>query len=154
RSHIGLQTGLLASKFGLSPAQIDEAFRIALSNSDAVNLAGVHIHVGSQTPDAQPFARAFAEMWLFLLDLHRKPGHRLSHIHLGRGLLVDYRPDTPMADDIGERERQMLSARLDPREVLKAAVEEAVTPESRAMFDELTIVLEPGRRIIGDAGLL
>src|SRR5438128_769634 len=47
RSHIGLQTGLLSSKFGLSPAQIDEAFNRALAAQDAIDLSGVHIHVGS-----------------------------------------------------------------------------------------------------------
>ncbi len=154
RSHIGLQTGLLSSKFGLSPSQIEEAFRLALSNSDSINLAGVHIHVGSQTPDAQPFARAFREMWLFLVDLYKKTGHRLSHINIGGGFPVDYLPETPMADSIGERERQMLSAELDARAVLKAALDEAVTEENRDLFEGLTIVMEPGRRIIGDAGLL
>jgi diaminopimelate decarboxylase len=154
RSHIGLQTGLLSSKFGLSPSQIEEAFRVALNNTDSINLAGVHIHVGSQTPDAQPFARAFAEMWLFLVDLYKKTGHRLSHINIGGGFPVDYLPETPMADSIGERERQMLSAELDARAVLKAALDEAVTDENRDLFEGLTIVLEPGRRIIGDAGLL
>ncbi|HJQ22510.1 MAG TPA: diaminopimelate decarboxylase [Blastocatellia bacterium] len=154
RSHIGLQTGLLSSKFGLSPAQIEEAFRIALANHDAINLAGAHIHVGSQTPDPQPFARAFAEMWLFLLDLYRKTGHRLSHINIGGGLPVNYLQDTPMAESIGERERQMLSATLDPGEVMRAAINEAVTGSERALFEELTIVMEPGRRIVADTGLL
>ena len=154
RSHIGLQTGLLSSKFGLSPSQIEEAFRLALSNGDSINLVGVHIHVGSQTPDAQPFARAFQEMWLFLVDLYKKTGHRLSHINIGGGFPVDYLPETPMADSIGERERQMLSAKLDARAVLKAALDEAVTGENRDLFEGLTIVIEPGRRIIGDAGLL
>jgi diaminopimelate decarboxylase len=154
RSHIGLQTGLLSSKFGLSPSQIEEAFRLALSHSDWINLAGVHIHVGSQTPDPQPFARAFAEMWLFLVDLYKKTGHRLTHINIGGGFPVDYLPETPMAESIGESERQMLSAELDTRAVLKAALDEAVTEENRDLFEGLTIVLEPGRRIIGDAGLL
>jgi diaminopimelate decarboxylase len=154
RSHIGLQTGLLSSKFGLSPAQIEDAFRFALDNRDALNLAGAHIHVGSQTPDPQPFARAFAEMWSFLLDLYRKTGHRLTHINIGGGLPVNYLQDTPMADRIGEREREMLSATLDPGEVMRAAIREAVTDDDRALFDELTIVMEPGRRIVADTGLL
>jgi diaminopimelate decarboxylase len=154
RSHIGLQTGLLSSKFGLSPSQIEEAFSRSLAARDAINLAGVHIHVGSQTPDAQPFARAFAEMWLFLVDLHKKTGHRLSHINIGGGLPVDYLPATPMSDSIGERERQMLSAELDPTDVLRAALDEAITEESKHLLEGLTIVLEPGRRIIGNAGLL
>jgi diaminopimelate decarboxylase len=154
RSHIGLQTGLLSSKFGLSPSQIEEGFTRALNASDAINLAGVHIHVGSQTPDPQPFARAFAEMWLFLIDLYKKTGHRLSHINIGGGLPVDYLPPTPMADDIGERERQMLSAELDPAQVLRAALDEALEAGQADLLEDLTIVLEPGRRIIGDTGLI
>jgi diaminopimelate decarboxylase len=154
RSHIGLQTGLLSSKFGLSPSQIDEAFRLALSSSDAVNLAGVHIHVGSQTPDPHPFARAFAEMWAFFVDLYKKTGHRMSHINIGGGLPVDYLPETPMAGQIGEREREMLSADLEPATVLKEALAEAVKEDDRGLLEGLTIVFEPGRRIIGDTGLL
>jgi len=154
RSHIGLQTGLLSSKFGLSPSQIDEAFKRALDAKDAINLAGVHIHVGSQTPDSQPFSRAFAEMWSFLTDLYKKTGHRLTHINIGGGLPVNYLPGTQMAEDIDEHEREMLSATLDPREVLKSALQESGIEDEARLLESLTIVMEPGRRIIGDAGLL
>jgi diaminopimelate decarboxylase len=154
RSHIGLQTGLLSSKFGLSPSQIEEAFKRALAARDAINLAGVHIHVGSQTPDAHPFALAFAEMWKFLAALHKKTGHRLGHINIGGGLPVNYLSDTPMAQDIEERERQMLRAELDPQLVLRAALAEARVEDDAGLLDGLTIVFEPGRRIAGDAGLL
>jgi D-ornithine/D-lysine decarboxylase len=154
RSHIGLQTGLLSSKFGLSPSQIDEAFKVALEAKDEINLAGVHIHVGSQTPDSQPFALAFAEMWTFLVGLHKRTGHRLSHINIGGGLPVNYLADTPMAQNIEERERQMLRAELDPQQVLKAALTEARVEDDAGLLEGLTIVFEPGRRIVGDTGLL
>jgi diaminopimelate decarboxylase len=154
RSHIGLQTGLLSSKFGLSPSQIDEAFKRALGAQDAINLAGVHIHVGSQTPDSQPFALAFGEMWTFLVGLHKRTGHRLGHINIGGGLPVNYLSDTPMAQDIEERERQMLRAELDPQQVLKAALAEARVEDEAGLLEGLTIVFEPGRRIVGDTGLL
>lgn len=154
RSHIGLQTGLLSSKFGLSPSQIEEAFKRALEAKDAINLAGVHIHVGSQTPDSHPFARAFAEMWTFLISLYEKTGHRLSHINIGGGLPVNYLPPSRMADDIEQRERDMLSATLDAREVLKSALQESGLQDEAGLLGDLMIVLEPGRRIIGDAGLL
>jgi diaminopimelate decarboxylase len=154
RSHIGLQTGLLSSKFGLSPSQIDEAFKRALEAGDAINLTGVHIHVGSQTPDSHPFARAFAEMWTLLVDLNKKTGVRLSHINIGGGLPVDYLSDTPMAEDIRETERQMLSAKLDPQEVLRAAFDEAHVQDQAALLEGMTIVLEPGRRVVGDTGIL
>jgi diaminopimelate decarboxylase len=154
RSHIGLQTGLLSSKFGLSPSQIEEAFARALEAKDSINLAGAHIHVGSQTPDAHPFARAFAEMWAFLVKLHKKTGHRLSHINIGGGLPVNYLSDTPMAADIDERERQMLRAELDPRKVLEAALAEARVEGDAELLEGVTIVFEPGRRIVGDTGLV
>lgn len=152
RSHIGLQTGLLSSKFGLSPSQIDEAFALALQAKDAINLTGAHIHVGSQTPDSQPFARAFEEMWVRLVDLYKRTGHRLTHINVGGGLPVDYLPETPMAEYIAESERQMLSASLDPARVLKEALAEV--KDEAGLLEGLTIVLEPGRRIVGDTGLL
>jgi D-ornithine/D-lysine decarboxylase len=152
RSHIGLQTGLLSSKFGLSPSQIEEAFARALEASDAINLAGAHIHVGSQTPDSQPFARAFEEMWVRLVDLYKRTSHRLTHINVGGGLPIDYLADTQMAGNIGESERQMLSASLDPKHVLKEALAEV--NDEAGLLAGLTIVLEPGRRIVGDSGLL
>ena len=156
RSHIGLQTGLLSSKFGLSPSRIDEAFSRALGAPDAVNLAGVHIHLGSQTPDAQPFARAFAAMWRFVAGLDKRTGHRITHINIGGGLPIDYLAETPMAADIGDRERDMLSATLDAGEVLRAALDEAnpTGKDELELIEGLTIVLEPGWRIIGDTGLL
>jgi diaminopimelate decarboxylase len=154
RSHIGLQTGLLSSKFGLSPSQVEDSFRRALAAPDAINLAGVHIHLGSQTPDQHPFARAFSEMWSFMVDLYKKTGHRLTHINIGGGLPVNYLPDTPMAGEINANERAMLSAHLDPNEVFKEALAEALAKDDEGLLEQLTIVLEPGRRIVGDAGLL
>ena len=156
RSHIGLQTGLLSSKFGFSPSQIETSFKKALEASDAINLAGVHIHVGSQTPDVEPYARAFAEMWRFVIELRRSTGHKFTHINIGGGLPVDYLPESEAAKSISERERQMLSARLDPAEVMRAAFKEAApeAPDELELLEGLTIVLEPGRRIIGDAGSL
>jgi diaminopimelate decarboxylase len=154
RSHIGLQTGLLSSKFGLSQSLIEEAFKRALESKDAINLTGAHIHVGSQTPDAEPFARAFAEMWKFLVELYKKTGHRLSHINIGGGLPVNYLSDTPMNEHIDEREREMLRAELDPKDVLEAALAEARVEDEAGLLEGVTIVLEPGRRIVGDAGLV
>jgi len=156
RSHVGLQTGLLSSKFGISPAQVDEAFKGALGASDVINLAGIHIHVGSQTPDPHPFAAAFAEMWRFVIEFYRNTGHRFSHINIGGGLPVNYLQDEHQSPEISERERNMLSAHLDPAEVLRAAIDEAlsVTADQDGLLESLTVVLEPGRRIVGDAGLL
>ncbi|MEW6127673.1 MAG: diaminopimelate decarboxylase [Acidobacteriota bacterium] len=154
RSHAALQTGLLSSKFGITPAQVETAFHHALEMTDAINLVGVHIHVGSQTPDAEPYALAFGEMWDILVDLHKKYNHKLSHINIGGGLPINYLPDPTHAETIGENERAMLSARLDPESVFRAAINEAVKHDEVGLLKDLTIVLEPGRKIIGDTGLV
>jgi D-ornithine/D-lysine decarboxylase len=154
RSHIGLQTGLLSSKFGLSPSQVDEALTRALELRDHVNLTGVHIHIGSQTPDPQPFVRAFAEMWRLLVDLHARTGHRLSHINVGGGLPIDYLPEPMDAGNIDKRARDMLSATLDVSRILEMALSEAGARENADLLEGLILIMEPGRRIIGDAGLL
>src|SRR5947208_8788258 len=79
RSHLGLQTALLTSKFGISSSDVLPAFRRSLQNPDLVHICGIHIHVGSQTPDVEPFAAAFKSMWEHLVTIHRGTGHTLEH---------------------------------------------------------------------------
>ncbi|HYY42033.1 MAG TPA: hypothetical protein VE775_04825, partial [Pyrinomonadaceae bacterium] len=149
RSHIGLQTALLTSKFGITHSEVQEAFRRALANPDLLNVAGIHIHVGSQTPDVEPFAEAFRAMWSHLVELHRETGHALSHINLGGGIPVNYLRDRSQADQLPEAEREMLGASLEPSEVFSAVMrvarESARTAEAEHLLDRVTILLEPGR---------
>src|SRR5215467_4144912 len=77
RSHLGLQTALLTSKFGISSSEVLDAFRRGLKRPDLVNVCGIHIHVGSQTPDVEPFAEAFKSMWEHLLKIHHETDHTL-----------------------------------------------------------------------------
>ncbi|HEX8846257.1 MAG TPA: diaminopimelate decarboxylase [Pyrinomonadaceae bacterium] len=158
RSHLGLQTALLTSKFGISYSDVLDAFRRALENPSLVHVSGIHIHVGSQTPDVEPFAEAFKAMWEHLVTLHRETGHTLEHINLGGGIPVNYLRDKSMADQLPEHERDMLGAELEPAEVLQAAFaaarQSAREAEAEHLLDRVTILLEPGRSIIADAGLV
>ena len=158
RSHLGLQTALLTSKFGISYSEVIEAFRRGLLHPDLINVCGIHIHVGSQTPDIEPFAEAFKTMWEHLVTLHRETGHTLEHINLGGGIPVNYLRDRSMADQLPEHERDMLGADLEPSEVLagalKVARESARAADAEHLLDRVTILLEPGRSIIADAGLV
>ncbi|HUQ33622.1 MAG TPA: diaminopimelate decarboxylase [Pyrinomonadaceae bacterium] len=158
RSHLGLQTALLTSKFGISYSDVLEAFRRALQNPELIHVSGIHIHVGSQTPDVEPFAEAFKAMWEHLVTLHRETGHTLEHINLGGGIPVNYLRDRSMADQLPEHERDMLGAELEPGDVLKAALnlasESARSAGAEHLLERLTILLEPGRSIIADAGLV
>jgi diaminopimelate decarboxylase len=158
RSHLGLQTALLTSKFGISYSDVLDAFRRGLQHPELVNVCGIHIHVGSQTPDVEPFAEAFKAMWEHLVTLHRETGHTLEHINLGGGIPVNYLRDPLIADQLPEHERDMLGAELEPAEVLSEALrvarESARAAGAEHLLDRVTILLEPGRSIIADAGLV
>ncbi|HEX8474709.1 MAG TPA: diaminopimelate decarboxylase [Pyrinomonadaceae bacterium] len=158
RSHIGLQTALLTSKFGISSSDVLDAFRRALLHPELLHVTGIHIHVGSQTPDLEPFVAAFRAMWEHLAAIHQETGHTLEHINLGGGIPVNYLRDPAQADQLPLHEREMLGAQLEPADVLTAALRAArdAAREARAehLLDQVTILLEPGRSVIADAGLL
>src|SRR5262245_41696001 len=158
RSHLGLQTALLTSKFGISSSEVLAAFRRGLKNPELVNVVGIHIHVGSQTPDVEPFAEAFKSMWEHLVAIFQETGHKLEHINLGGGIPVNYLRDRSQADQLPEHERDMLGAELEPAavltEALRVARESARAANAEHLLDEVTILLEPGRSVIADAGLV
>ncbi|MCU1266335.1 MAG: Diaminopimelate decarboxylase [Acidobacteria bacterium] len=158
RSHLGLQTALLTSKFGISSSEVLDAFRRGLQNPDLIHVCGIHIHVGSQTPDVEPFADAFKSMWEHLMRIHDDTGHVLEHINLGGGIPVNYLRDRSQADQLPEHERDMLGADLEPAAVLTEALRVArISARDAAaehLLDRVTILLEPGRSVIADAGLV
>src|SRR6202158_2905120 len=158
RSHLGLQTALLTSKFGISSSEVLEAFRRGLQNPELIHFCGTHIHVGSQTPDVEPFAEAFRSMWEHLVAIHRETGHTLEHINLGGGIPVNYLRDRSQADQLPEHERDMLGANLEPAGglagVLRVARESARDLEAEHLLDCVTILLEPGRSVIADTGVV
>jgi diaminopimelate decarboxylase len=158
RSHLGLQTALLTSKFGISSSEVLEAFRRSLQHPELIHVCGIHIHVGSQTPDVEPFAEAFKSMWEHLVAIQRETGHTLEHINLGGGIPVNYLRDRSQADQLPEHERDMLGANLEPAvvlaEALRVARESARAAGAEHLLDKTTILLEPGRSVIADAGLV
>jgi len=158
RSHLGLQTALLTSKFGISSSEVLAAFHRGLEHPDLIKVCGIHIHVGSQTPDVEPFAEAFKSMWEHLVAIHRETGHTLEHINLGGGIPVNYLRDRSQAHQLPEHERDMLGAELEPAAVLteslRVARESARAANAEHLLDRVTILLEPGRSIIADAGLV
>jgi diaminopimelate decarboxylase len=158
RSHLGLQTALLTSKFGISSSEVLDAFHRGLQNPELIHVCGIHIHVGSQTPDVEPFAEAFRSMWEHLVAIHRETGHTLEHINLGGGIPVNYLRDRSQADQLPEHERDMLGADLEPAivlsEALRVARESARAVNAEHLLDKTAIFLEPGRSVIADAGLV
>ncbi len=156
-AHAGLQTALLTSKFGLSPSEITEGIRRALAYSRSINLVGFHVHVGSQTPTCEPYARAFAMMWRLAVALYRETGHRLRHVNLGGGLPVTYAHDDRVVAEVGER-GPLFRAAWDIgallHTVLETAREDTEGRTARDLLEDLEIIFEPGRRVVADAGTL
>ncbi|MBX3283190.1 MAG: diaminopimelate decarboxylase [Acidobacteria bacterium] len=153
-THSGLQTALLTSKFGMMP---DEAYAAVRKHADSryINICGVHLHVGSQNPDPSVYTAAFETLFASLLRIFRETGQQLGHINLGGGFPVRY-----LTDDQGEldaKQAAMLAASFEPTDAIAPAwrsVQQAArNANAEELLDGLTLLLEPGRSIIADAGI-
>lgn len=128
-THAKISTGKTENKFGI---EIDRAKEIAglARRLPGIDLQGLAVHIGSQLTSVAPYRTAFAKLSALAKELCAD-GHRLRRLDCGGGLGVVYRDETP--PDI--------NAYAD-------AVREAV----RGL--DLEIVLEPGRYLVADAGIL
>ncbi|MCF1744989.1 diaminopimelate decarboxylase [Paradevosia shaoguanensis] len=131
KTHAKISTGKSENKFGIPFARAREVYnRIAdLKNIEAV---GVDMHIGSQITDLSPFADAFTLLAELVRNL-RADGHKISHVDVGGGLGIPYYQDE--------------DAPPDPRAYARIV---------REKLGDLgaTLVIEPGRLIVGNAGVL
>ena len=130
KTHPYISTGLKANKFGIAYDDALSLYRRAASLPH-LEITGIDCHIGSQLLDASPFTEALDKV-LLLIDQLASEGITLHHIDLGGGLGIRYRDDEPAP-----------------------TVASYLTP----LLDKLTgrglqVVLEPGRRLVGNAGLL
>ena len=129
QTHPYISTGLKTSKFGIPIAEAlavyDEAARLK-----GVEVLGVQMHVGSQLTKTTPFADAGARLAALAKTL-RERGITVRYLDLGGGLGIRYRDEKP------------------PRHEDYAAV---LVPLTREL--DVTVVIEPGRSIVGNAGVL
>jgi len=153
-THSGLQTALLTSKFGMMPDEAFEAFR-EYKDSPHLELNGIHLHIGSQNPDPKVYAEALTKLFDAMLRIYNETGVKLKHINLGGGFPVDYLRDDK--GDLSDERKHLLSAGFEPatavNEAWKTVREAADFANAAHLFDDLTLLLEPGRSIIGDAGI-
>lgn len=153
-THSGLQTALLTSKFGMMPDEAFEAFR-KYKSSPHLNLGGIHLHIGSQNPDPQVYTEALTKLFDAMKHIYDETGVRLKHINLGGGFPVNY-----LREDVAEmpnEQSHLLSADFEPasaiHEAWKTLKEIADSTNVIHLLDDLILLLEPGRSIIGDAGI-
>src|SRR6266540_675485 len=141
QTHPYISTGMKKSKFGVDiKRSLDEYERArALPN---LNVIGVDCHIGSQLTSTSPFVDALARVKELILRL-RERGFVISHLDLGGGLGITYNDEKPP----------------EPKEYAGSLMEmmgALATPSTGAAIPgaDLTLVLEPGRVIVGNAGIL
>jgi diaminopimelate decarboxylase len=155
-THSGLQTALLTSKFGMMPDEALQAFH-DYKDSEFLNLAGVHLHIGSQNPAAEPYSEALKTLFENLETIYKETGLKLSHLNLGGGFPVNYLRDNSHEIDFPQAQREMFAADFEPSDAIKAAwaavKEAAKASDAENLLENLTLLIEPGRSVIADAGI-
>ncbi len=129
KTHPYISTGLKENKFGVPIADAPALYRLA-SSLPNLEVSGIDCHIGSQLIDLSPLVDA-ADRVLALVDSLAAEGIRLRHIDLGGGVGIRYRDEPP--PDLAEY-GHALAVRFSGRSE--------------------KLLLEPGRSLVGNAGLL
>ena len=138
-THTYTTTGILDTKFGLpiAPGQAEEAVRQVMAASH-LRLVGLHMHLGSPIFELEPYRLALAAVLPFAAHMAERYGLKLQELSPGGGFAVQYlvdRPAPPIADYAG------------------ALVGELRLQLAASGLGEPLLVLEPGRAIVGRAGV-
>ena len=128
-SHPHISTGLRTNKFGIASQDVREICR-RMRGRAGVEIVGLHSHIGSQITDLTPLRRA-AEALTSLAHELRDDGVVIDHVDLGGGLGISY-------------EGQPVPSAADYAAVILPILRNS----------GLSLVLEPGRNIVGPAGVL
>ena len=129
RTHPYIATGLKENKFGIPYADALALYRRA-RDMRHIRIAGIGCHIGSQITAVAPFVAALDKV-LELVDRLQAEGVALAHVDIGGGLGIRYRDESPPA--VADYARALI-ARLGNR--------------------PLQLLLEPGRALVGQAGVL
>jgi len=130
KTHPYISTGLKKNKFGI---RIDAAFEL-VSRAVAhpyLRITGIACHIGSQITETGPFADALDSILSFIARLHSKFGLSIQYLDIGGGLGIKYATEEPP----------------HPEQYAAVLLE-------RLRDTSYTLILEPGRVIVGNAGIL
>ncbi len=129
-THAKISTGKAENKFGVAIDVAPEIFE-RLSKLEGLNLRGVAVHIGSQLQKLDPLEKCYVRMGQLVSDL-RAAGHEITHVDLGGGLGVPYKPEEnpPSPADYG-----------------------AMVARVTQGWD-VTLMFEPGRVIAGNSGVM
>ena len=128
-THAFITTGSKANKFGMDASTVESILRRA-SEFPSISLGGLHVHIGSQILEPKPYQAAIRKA-LRLIARARRYGVKIRLLNIGGGLGIVYRKETPQT---------------------AADFAKAVLPLLKGKG--LKIILEPGRFIVGNSGIL
>ena len=129
-THPYISTGLKENKFGVSVDEAREVYKLA-ATLPHVKITGMDCHIGSQLTELQPFLDA-TDRLIRLMEQLKEDGIKLKHLDLGGGLGVTYTDETPP----------------HPSDYATALLNKLKE------YEDLEIILEPGRAIAANAGIL
>jgi diaminopimelate decarboxylase len=129
KTHPYISTGLKKNKFGIDTVSALKGYKMA-SELAHVDIVGIDCHIGSQITDATPFAEALKSLKGLLKEL-KKVGIDIRYLDMGGGLGITYDDESPP----------------HPREYAETIV-------ASLKDTNLHLILEPGRVIVGNAGIL
>ncbi len=129
-THPYISTGLKENKFGVSVDEAREVYKLA-ATLPHVKITGMDCHIGSQLTELQPFLDA-TDRLIRLMEQLKEDGIKLKHLDLGGGLGVTYTNETPP----------------HPSDYATALLNKLKN------YEDLEIILEPGRAIAANAGIL
>ena len=132
KTHPYISTGLKDNKFGIAYESVIETYAAAKSMSHC-KITGIDCHIGSQILDIQPYMDALDRVFLLITAL-QKEGIHIQHLDIGGGLGIDYGGD--VAPDITQFANTLLNH-----------------IEAKG-FGHLEVIFEPGRSLVGNAGVL
>ncbi len=131
KTHPYISTGLRENKFGLSAQRALAVYQQARADPN-LRISGVACHIGSQLTELAPYQDALTRL-LDFVDQLEAIGIEIEHLDFGGGLGVRYRDETPPSP---------------------AEYGEVILQQLRARKKQLPITIEPGRAIVGNAGIL
>lgn len=129
-THAKISTGKAENKFGVAIDVAPDIFA-RLSKLEGLNLRGVAVHIGSQLQNLDPLEKCYTRMGQLLADL-RAAGHEITHVDLGGGLGVPYKPEEnpPSPAEYGAMVARVTNGW------------------------GVTLMFEPGRVIAGNSGIM
>ncbi len=129
--HEKISVGKKTDKFGIAWDSATQAYALAASLPN-IKITGIDMHIGSQIEDLEPFDQSFSKLGS-LIETLRAEGHQIDHVDVGGGLGIPYKIDNNPPPE-------------------PAAYAQVVRKHVEKLGCE--IVFEPGRMIVGNAGIL